>query len=72
MTEEAYGTETKIIVMDFTGGAEIYDGLGDKLAGLDIGVLGELRLNETVRYVELFLLVIGLDNLILNFTVKTL
>lgn len=41
-TEEAYGTETKIIVMDFTGGAEIYDGLGDKLAGLDIGILGEL------------------------------
>lgn len=37
--KEAYGTETKIIVMDFTGGAEIYDGLGDKLAGLDIGIL---------------------------------
>ena len=27
--------------MDFTGGAEIYDGLGEKLAGLDIGILGE-------------------------------
>lgn len=37
--KEAYGTETKIIVMDFTGGAEIYDGLRDKLAGLDIGIL---------------------------------
>jgi len=39
--EEAYGTESKIIVMDFTGGADIYDGLGEKLAGLDIGILGE-------------------------------
>lgn len=29
--------------MDFTGGAEIYDGLRDKLAGLDIGILGELK-----------------------------
>lgn len=27
--------------MDFTGGAEIYDGLGEKLTGLDIGILGE-------------------------------
>lgn len=27
--------------MDFTGGADIYDGLGEKLAGLDIGILGE-------------------------------
>ena len=39
--EEAYGTESKIIVMDFTGGADIYDGLEEKLAGLDIGILGE-------------------------------
>ena len=39
--EEAYGTESKIIVMDFTGAADIYDGLGEKLAGLDIGILGE-------------------------------
>ena len=39
--EEAYGTESKIIVMDFNGGADIYDGLGEKLAGLDIGILGE-------------------------------
>ena len=27
--------------MDFTGGAEIYKGLDEKLAGLDIGILGE-------------------------------
>ena len=27
--------------MDFTGGAEIYDGLAEKLAGLDVGILGE-------------------------------
>jgi len=27
--------------MDFTGGADIYNGLGEKLAGLDIGILGE-------------------------------
>ena len=27
--------------MDFTGGAEIYDGLPEKLAGLDIGILGK-------------------------------
>lgn len=27
--------------MDFTGGAEIYDDLDQKLAGLDIGILGE-------------------------------
>ena len=39
--EEAYGTESKIIVMDFNGGADIYDDLGEKLAGLDIGILGE-------------------------------
>ena len=39
--EEAYGTESKIIVMDFNGGADIYDGLGENLAGLDIGILGE-------------------------------
>ena len=39
--EEIYGTETKIITMDFTGGAEIYDGLPEKLAGLDIGILGK-------------------------------
>lgn len=39
--EEVYGTESKIIVMDFTGGADIYDGLGEKLAGLEIGILGE-------------------------------
>jgi len=37
--KEVYGTESKIIVMDFTGGADIYDGLGEKLAGLDIGIL---------------------------------
>ncbi|XP_068706685.1 very-long-chain 3-oxoacyl-CoA reductase-like isoform X2 [Montipora foliosa] len=35
----AHGTETKIISMDFTGGAEIYKGLDEKLAGLDIGIL---------------------------------
>ena len=39
--EETYGTESKIIVMDFTGGADIYDGLGERFAGLDIGILGE-------------------------------
>ena len=39
--EEAYGTESKIIVMDFTGAADIYDGLAEKLAGLDVGILGE-------------------------------
>ena len=38
--EEIYGAETKIISMDFTGGAEIYDGLPEKLADLDIGILG--------------------------------
>ena len=27
--------------MDFTGGADIYNGLGEKLAGLDIGILGK-------------------------------
>lgn len=37
--KEAYGSESKIIVMDFTGGADIYDGLGEKLTGLDIGIL---------------------------------
>ena len=41
LSEEAHGTESKIIVMDFTGGADIYDGLGEKLASLDIGILGE-------------------------------
>lgn len=40
-TEEAYGTESKIITMDFIGGADIYDGLEQKLAGLDIGILSE-------------------------------
>ena len=40
-SEEAYGSESKIIVMDFTGGTDIYNGLGEKLAGLDIGILGE-------------------------------
>ena len=40
-SEEAYGSESKIIVMDFTGGTDIYDGLGEKLTGLDIGILGE-------------------------------
>ena len=28
--------------MDFSGGAEIYDGLAEKLAALDIGILGQL------------------------------
>ena len=37
----AYGTETKVISMDFSGGAEIYEGLEKKLAGLNIGILGE-------------------------------
>lgn len=37
--KEAYGTESKIITMDFIGGADIYDGLEQKLAGLDIGIL---------------------------------
>lgn len=35
----AYGTETKVISMDFSGGVEIYDGLEEKLAGLNIGIL---------------------------------
>ncbi|XP_067052527.1 very-long-chain 3-oxoacyl-CoA reductase-B-like isoform X2 [Acropora muricata] len=34
-----YGTETKVISMDFSGGVEIYDGLEEKLAGLNIGIL---------------------------------
>ena len=49
-TEEAYGTETKIITMDFTGGAEIYDGLAEKLAGLDIGILGKCKLILSFEY----------------------
>ena len=40
--EEAYGTESKIIVMDFTGGADIYDGFRtENLLVIDIGILGE-------------------------------
>ena len=53
--EEVYGTESKVIVMDFTGGADIYDGLAEKLAGLDIGILGEyfcLKLKQFLLVVE--------------------
>ena len=39
--EELFNTESKVIVIDFSGGAEIYDGLEEKLAGLEIGVLGK-------------------------------
>ena len=41
-----YGTETKVISMDFSGGVEIYDGLEEKLAGLNIGILGELTVTS--------------------------
>ncbi|KAK3729469.1 hypothetical protein QZH41_019789 [Actinostola sp. cb2023] len=36
-----YNVQTRIIVMDFSGGHEIYEGLGDKLKDLEIGILGE-------------------------------
>jgi len=34
--------ETKIIEMDFSNGAEKYEGMEEKLAGLDIGILSTL------------------------------
>lgn len=41
-TESVYKVKTKVIAMDFSGGAEIYDGLDEKLDGLDIGILSML------------------------------
>ena len=40
-TESKYNVETKVIVVDFTGGKEIYTEIEPQLMGLDIGVLGE-------------------------------
>ncbi|XP_031563323.1 very-long-chain 3-oxoacyl-CoA reductase-B-like [Actinia tenebrosa] len=37
--KSVYKVKTKVIAMDFSGGAEIYDGLDEKLDGLDIGIL---------------------------------
>lgn len=34
-----FGVSTKVIVMDFTGGVEVYQGLEEKVAGLEIGIL---------------------------------
>lgn len=39
MTESQYGVKTKIIDVDFTNGAEIYDRIRKELEGLEIGVL---------------------------------
>ncbi|KAH8331966.1 hypothetical protein KR067_005050, partial [Drosophila pandora] len=36
---DKYGVEVRVIDVDFTGGAEIYDKIQEKTAGLDIGVL---------------------------------
>ncbi|XP_070135683.1 very-long-chain 3-oxoacyl-CoA reductase isoform X2 [Drosophila bipectinata] len=36
---DKYGVEVRVIDVDFTGGAEIYDKIKDKTTGLDIGVL---------------------------------
>ncbi|KAH8338883.1 hypothetical protein KR074_010023 [Drosophila pseudoananassae] len=36
---DKYGVEVRVIDVDFTGGAEIYDKIKEKTAGLDIGVL---------------------------------
>ena len=33
--------KTKVIAVDFTGGAEIYDTIKEGLAGLEVGTLGE-------------------------------
>ncbi|KAK3738848.1 hypothetical protein QZH41_015062, partial [Actinostola sp. cb2023] len=37
--QSVYKVETKIIEMDFSNGAEKYEGMEEKLAGLDIGIL---------------------------------
>ena len=39
--ESKFHVETRVIVVDFTGGKEMYTKIGPQLTGLDIGVLGE-------------------------------
>ena len=41
MLESKFNVETKVVVVDFTGGKEIYAEIRPQLTGLDIGVLGE-------------------------------
>ena len=39
MTVDQYKVKTKIILVDFSGGPEIYDKIRTELSGLDIGIL---------------------------------
>ena len=41
VVESKFNIETKVIVVDFSGGKEIYAEIRPQLSGLDIGVLGE-------------------------------
>jgi hypothetical protein len=41
--------KTKVIAMDFSNGAEIYDGLDEKLGSLDIGILSKLNYNNYIN-----------------------
>jgi hypothetical protein len=40
--ESKYHVKTKCVAIDFSAGMEIYDKIAAQLAGLEIGVLGEL------------------------------
>ena len=54
-----YGTETKVISMDFSGGVEIYDGLEEKLADLNIGILGEFTVLAIYKDQAIVILALG-------------
>ena len=48
-----------MISMDFSGGVEIYDGLEEKLAGLDIGILGEFTVYAICKDQAVVVLTLG-------------
>ena len=66
----AYGTETKVISMDFSGGAVIYEGLEEKLAGLNIGILGEFTVFAVCK--DHAIVVLKLGSASLHWTDKSL
>ena len=41
VVESKFNIETKVIVVDFSGGKEIYAEIRPQLTGLEVGVLGE-------------------------------
>ena len=48
--EEKHGRETLVIVVDFSGGMEIYSMIKDQLDTLDIGILGECCPRQKQEY----------------------